>query len=447
MKLRRRELLKTVGAAGAVGAVGALGGAGLAGCATSRLGAPGVAVPASARVLVVGGGYGGATAAKYLRLLSGQRIDVVLVEPDAAFVSCPMSNLVLGGQRTLADLTVPYETLARRHGVTLVRDRVASIDPVQRVAVLGSGARIRYDKMVLSPGVEMIWDSIEGAQQANADGRVLQAWKAGPETAALRRQLEAMPDGGVFAIAIPEAPYRCPPGPYERACLVAAYFKAAKPRSKVLVLDANPDVTSKPALFKRAWAEQYAGMVEYRPQHKATGVGVGAGVVGTGGTVRFEVQDDVRADVLNVLPAMRAGAIAVGTGLANANARWCQVDYLNFESTAAKHIHVIGDAIQIAPAMPKSGHMANGHAKVVAAAIVAELNGWDIDPAPMLTNTCYSFIDFQRVVHVASVHAYVAAEKTFKTVAGSGGLSPAANEQEAAYAWSWARTIWADALG
>ena len=444
MTLRRRELLKAVGATGALAAAS---GAGLAGCAAGSVGAPGVAAPASARVLVVGGGYGGATAAKYIRLLSAQRIDVVLVEPDATFISCPMSNLVLAGQRALGDLTVPYDALTRRHGVTLVRDRVASIDPVQRVAVLASGARIRYDKMVLSPGVEMIWDSVEGAQQANADGRVLQAWKAGPETAALRRQLEAMPDGGVFAIAIPEAPYRCPPGPYERACMVAAYFKAAKPRAKVLVLDANPDVTSKPALFKRAWAEQYAGMVEYRPQHKATGVSGGAGGVGAGGTVRFEVQDDVRADVLNVLPAMRAGAIAVGTGLANANARWCQVDYLNFESTAAKHIHVIGDAIQIAPAMPKSGHMANGHAKVAAAAIVAELNGWDIDPAPMLTNTCYSFIDAQRVVHVASVHAYVAAEKTFKTVAGSGGLSPAANEQEAAYAWNWARTIWADALG
>jgi sulfide dehydrogenase [flavocytochrome c] flavoprotein chain len=439
MKMRRRDLLKAVGGAAAVGAVS---GAGLAGCAASRVGAP-----ASARVLVVGGGYGGATAAKYLRLLSDQRIDVVLVEPDAAFVSCPMSNLVLAGQRPLADITVPYDSLARRHGVTLVRDRVAGIDPVQRVAVLASGARIRYDKMVLSPGVEMMWDSIEGARQANADGRVLQAWKAGPETTALRRQLEAMPDGGVYAIAIPEAPYRCPPGPYERACMVAAYFKAAKPRAKVLVLDANPDVTSKPALFKRAWAEQYPGMVEYRPQHKATGVAGTTSAGGTGGTVRFEVQDDVRADVLNVLPAMRAGAIAVGTGLANANARWCQVDYLNFESTAAKHIHVIGDAIQIAPAMPKSGHMANGHAKVVAAAIVAELNGWDIDPAPMLTNTCYSFVDAQRVVHVASVHAYVAAEKTYKTVAGSGGLSPAANEQEAAYAWNWARTIWADTLG
>ena len=432
MKLHRRDLLRTLGA---------LGGAGLAGCATSRIGAPGSAPPTTTRVLVIGGGYGGATAAKYLRLLSNQRIEVVLVEPDAAFVSCPLSNLVLAGTRALADLTVPYDALARRHGVTWVRDRVASLDPGKRVAVLASGARIGYDKAVLSPGVEMVWDSIEGAQQANADGRVLQAWRAGPETAALRRQLEAMPDGGVFAITIPEAPYRCPPGPYERACMVAAYFKASKPRSKVLVLDANPDVTSKPALFKRAWAEQYPGMVEYRPQHKATGVDAARG------KIRFEVQDDVRADVLNLLPTMRAGAIAVQSGLANANARWCQVDYLNFESTAAKHLHVIGDAIQVAPAMPKSGHMANGHAKVAAAAIVAELSGWDIDPAPMLTNTCYSFIEAQRVVHVASVHAYVAAEKTYKTVAGSGGLSPAANEQEAAYAWNWARTIWADALG
>ena len=250
-----------------------------------------------------------------------------------------------------------------------------------------------------------------------------------------------MPDGGVFAITIPEAPYRCPPGPYERACQVASYFKAAKPRSKVLVLDANPDVTSKPALFKKAWSELYPGMLEYRSQHKATAVDAAAGIV------KFEVQDEVRADVLNVLPPMRAGAIAVQTGLANSNARWCAVNFLNFESTAAKDIHVLGDSIQIAPAMPKSAHMANGHAKVAAAAIVAELSGWDINPAPMLTNTCYSFVDASRVIHVASVHEYVAAEKTFKTVVGSGGVSAAANELEGRYAWNWARTIWADALG
>ncbi|MEO8058963.1 MAG: NAD(P)/FAD-dependent oxidoreductase [Burkholderiales bacterium] len=427
MTLPRRSLLKAAGAAG---------GLALAGCAANMIGTPG-----TARVLVVGGGFGGATAAKYLRLLSDSKIDVVLVEPEPAFVSCPMSNLVLGGSRLLADLTVPYTALTQQHGVTLVKDRVASIDPVKRVAVLASGAGIAYDKLVLSPGVEMMWDLVAGLKDASAQGRILQAWKAGAQTVALRRQLEAMPDGGVFAIAIPEAPYRCPPGPYERACVVAEYLKAAKPKSKLLILDANEDVTSKAALFKRVWAEQYKGVIEYRPQHRATAVDAASN------TVKFEIQDDVRADVLNVLPPMRAGGIAVQTGLANSNARWCNVHFLNFESTAQRHIHVIGDAIQVAALMPKSGHMANSQAKVVAAAIVAELNGWELNPAPMLSNTCYSFVDAKRVVHVASVHEYVAAEKTFKTVAGSGGLSPAPNEQEGGYAWNWARTIWADALG
>ncbi|MBC7975964.1 MAG: FAD-dependent oxidoreductase, partial [Myxococcales bacterium] len=366
---------------------------------------------------------------------------VVLVEPEAAFVSCPLSNLVVGGSRTLADITRPYDTLTSVHGVRVVRDTVASIDPVKRLAVLASGVALRYDKLVLSPGVEMMFDRIDGLAAANGQGRILQAWKAGPETLALRRQLDAMPDGGVFAIAIPEAPYRCPPGPYERASVIAGYFKTAKPKSKVLILDANEDVTSKPALFKRVWAESYKGIVEYRPQHKATAVDP------TTLTVKFEIQDDVRADVLNVLPPMRAGKIAVQTGLATSNARWCSVNYLNFESSGAPQLHVIGDAIQIAPAMPKSAHMASGHAKVAAAAIVADLNGWDIDPAPMLTNTCYSFVDDKRVVHVASVHEYVAAEKTFKTVPGSGGVSAAPNELEGALAMSWARSIWADALG
>ena len=374
-------------------------------------------------------------------MLSGYKIDVVLVEPNDAFVSCPISNLVLGGSRVLSDITVPYTALGKAHGVTVVKDMVASIDTAKKTARLASGASIRYDKLVLSPGVELLWDSVAGLKDANAQGRILQAWKAGSETVALRKQLEAMPDGGVFAITIPEAPYRCPPGPYERACQVASYFSVAKPKSKVLILDANPDVTSKGPLFKKVWAEQYKGMVEYRNQHKATAVDAKTN------TVKFEVQDDVKADVLNVLPTMRAGAIAVQTGLANANARWCSVNYLNFESTAAKDIHVLGDSIQIAPAMPKSGHMANAHAKVAAAAIVAELSGWEINPTPMLTNTCYSFVDAKNVIHVASVHEYVAAEKTFKTVAGSGGVSAAPNALEGTYAWNWARTIWADTLG
>ena len=413
---------------------GSLGLLALAGCASTA------GLPAKTRVLVVGGGYGGATAAKYVRLFSGQKIDVTLIEPSEAFVSCPISNLVLGGSKSLADVTTPYTALTRNHGVRVVKDMVASIDPVKKVAVLASGPSIAYDKLILSPGIDLMFDSIAGLRAVSAEGRILQAWKAGPETVALRRQLEAMPNGGTYAITIPEAPYRCPPGPYERACQVASYFKAAKPRAKVLILDANPDVTSKGALFKKVWAEQYAGIVEYRGQHKA------ASVDARTNTVKFEVQDDVKADVLNVLPPMRAGAIAVQTGLANANARWCQVNYLNFESTAAKDIHVLGDSIQLAPLMPKSGHMANSHAKVAAAAIVAELAGWEVNPAPMLTNTCYSFTDAKNVIHVASVHEYVAAEKTFKTVAGSGGVSAAPTELEGAYAMNWARTIWADAL-
>ena len=427
--MKRRDLLKLASVGGSAAWL-------LGGCASATTGGNG-----RARVLVVGGGYGGTTAAKYLRLFSNHRIDVVLVEPEAAFVSCPLSNLVVGGYHALADITRPYDTLAALHGVMLVRDRVTRIDADQRVATLASGGTLRYDKLVLSPGVEMVWNEVAGLEAASRDGRILQAWKAGTETTALRRQLEAMPDGGVFAIVIPEAPYRCPPGPYERASLVASYFKRAKPKAKVLVLDANEDVTSKGPLFKKAWAESYNGLLEYRPQHKATAVDA------TTGTVKFEIQDDVRADVLNLLPPMRAGHIAVETGLANSNARWCNVRWQNFESTAAKHIHVIGDAIQVGTLMPKSGHMANSHAKVCAAAIVAELNGWAPDPAPMLANTCYSFVDDKRAIHVASVHAFVAADQAFKPVAGAGGLSTAPNQLEATLAFSWARAIWSDMLG
>jgi sulfide dehydrogenase [flavocytochrome c] flavoprotein subunit len=422
--LQRRTLLQSTAALGLLG---------LAGCATS-------AIPTRAKVVVIGGGYGGATAAKYVRLFSDYKIDVVLIEPQEAFISCPISNLVLSGGKQIADLTVPYNALSRRHGITVVKDMASAIDTQRKTVTLAAGATIGYDKLVVSPGVELMLDSVEGLRAANASGQIVQAWKAGAETVTLRRQLEAMPDGGVFAITIPEAPYRCPPGPYERASVVAGYFKAHKPRSKVLILDANADVTSKGALFKKVWAEQYQGMVEYRSQYKTVAVDAKAGVI------KFEIQDDVKAQVLNVLPAMRAGSIAVQTGLNNQNQRWCGVNYLNFESTAAKDVHVLGDAIQIAPAMPKSAHMANSHGKVAAAAIVAELAGWEINPAPMLTNTCYSFVDNKNVVHVASVHEYVAAEKTFKTVVGSGGLSSAPNALEGVYALNWASNIWADTL-
>ena len=426
--MQRRQLIQTMVAGSAVGVLGLT-----AGCAS-----PGGS--AGPKVVVVGGGYGGATAAKYVRLWSDYRIDVTLVEPNAAFVSCPISNLVLGGSKTMADITTPYDNLTRRHGVRMVRDSVTTIDPDKRVVRLASGTELPYDRLILSPGVDFMWESLPGMAKPGAQDRVLHSWKAGPQTLALRRQLEAMLDGGVYAMAIPMAPYRCPPGPYERACQVAHYFSKAKPRSKVLILDANDDVTSKGPLFKKAWADRYKGIVEYRPKHTAVDVDASTN------TLKFEFNDDVKATVLNVIPPMRAGDIAVKSGLATANKRWCEVDFLTHESKAAKNVHVLGDSIQIAPAMPKSGHMANQHGKTCAAAVVALLTGGQPNAMPIYNNTCYSFVSDEDVVHVASVHRYDAAQKTMLTVPGSGGVSSAANELEGRYAWSWALNIWADTL-
>jgi sulfide dehydrogenase [flavocytochrome c] flavoprotein chain len=429
--MQRRQILQSAAAFGLLA---------LTGCATTS------SIPSKAKVVVIGGGFGGATAAKYVRLLSQYKIDVVLIEPNALFVSCPVSNMVLGGYKQMADITSSYAQLSKNHGITIVQDMVGSIDATKKTVTLARGGSIAYDKLVVSPGIDLMMGSIDGLAAANANGQILHAWKAGSETLALRKQLEAMPDGGIFAITIPVAPYRCPPGPYERASQVASYFKVAKPKSKILILDGNPDVTSKGPLFKKVWASQYAGMIEYRGDHKVSAVDAKTG------TIKLEIQDDVKANVINALPNMRAGLIAMQSGLNNmANGRWCGVNYQTFESTAAKDVHVLGDSIQIAPGMPKSGHMANAQAKVAAAAIVAQLNGWEVNTAPMLTNTCYSMVDAKNCIHVASVHEYVAAEKTFKTVAGSGGVSsldlkPEITTLEAAYAESWAQNIWADTL-
>lgn len=393
-----------------------------------------------AEILVIGGGYGGATAAKYLRLFSSNTARVTLIEPNTAFLSCPLSNLVVGGSRTMSEITSSYDSLSKRHGIKIIQDSVTSIDPNKKTVTLASGKILRYDKAIVSPGVSLNMNSIEGLAQANKAGITLQAWKAGPETVALHQQLAAMREGGTFAISIPEAPYRCPPGPYERACQVASYLKQYNPKGKVLILDANQDVTSKGALFKKVWADEYAGMIEYRPRSNVVGVDAKTK------TLKLEVEDDVKADVLNVLPQMSAGEIAIKTGLANSNGRWVNVHFLNFESTAQKDIHVLGDSIQVAPAMPKSGHMANQHAKVAAAAIVAELSGWEMNPAPVLTNTCYSFVNERQTIHVASVHQYSAKNKTFEPVHGAGGLSPAPSTLEGVYAWGWAHNIWADSL-
>lgn len=423
--MQRREFMGALGATAIAGS--------LAGCASTGSHASG------AKVVVIGGGFGGATAAKYVRAWSHHAIDVTLVEPNANFISCPLSNLVLGGSKRIEDLTVSYDNLTKRHGIKVVHDIATVIDPQKRTVTLASGTVLPYDRLILSPGIDFLLDEIPGLKQPGASDRILHAWKAGPQTVALRRQLEAMRDGGTVAISIPVAPYRCPPGPYERACQIAFYLKQAKPKSKLLILDANPEVTSKGALFKKEWAK-YGDMIEYRNQHKAVDVDVATQ------TLKFEVHDDVKADVLNVIPPQSAGSIAVRTGLATANKRWCEVDFLTFESTVAPNIHVLGDAIQIAPGMPKSGHMANQHAKVAAAAVVSLLSGRPVDAQPLYNNTCYSFTTDREVMHVASVHRYDAEKKTMVTVDGSGGLSPAPNVLEATYALNWANTIWADAL-
>ncbi|MEY4234890.1 MAG: Sulfide dehydrogenase [flavocytochrome c] flavoprotein chain precursor [Pseudomonadota bacterium] len=426
--MKRRQFVQTVSSASVLGAMGFV-----SGCATGS----GDKGP---KVVIIGGGYGGATTAKYIRMWSDYGIAVTLVEPNATFISCPISNLVLGGSKSMSDITTPYDNLSSRHGVKMVRDMVTSIDPDKRTVKLAGGAELAYDRLILSPGVDFMWETLPGMSKPGAQDKVLHSWKAGPQTVALRKQLEAMPDGGVYAMAIPLAPYRCPPGPYERACQIASYFSKAKPKSKVLILDANDDVTSKGPLFKKAWSERYKNIVEYRPKHALTDVDAASN------TLKFEFNDSIKADVLNVIPPMRAGDIAVKTGLATANKRWCEVDFLTFESKAAPNIHVLGDSIQIAPAMPKSGHMANQHGKTCAAAVVALLTGKSPNAMPIYNNTCYSFVSEEDVIHVASVHQYDAAKKTMVTVAGSGGVSSAANELEGRYAMSWARNIWADTL-
>ncbi|MGB4359598.1 MAG: NAD(P)/FAD-dependent oxidoreductase [Rhodoferax sp.] len=427
----RRQFVRTLGAGSALGALGSLGM--LSGCASTAGGK-------GPKVVVVGGGFAGATAAKYVRMWSDYGIAVTLVEPNASFISCPMSNLVIGGVKTMADITTPYNGLSKNHGVNVVRDTVTSIDADKRIVKLASGSELSYDRLILSPGIDFMWETLPGMAKPGAQDKVLHSWKAGAQTVALRKQLEAMPDGGVFALSIPLAPYRCPPGPYERACQVASYFQKVKPKSKVLILDANEDVTSKGPLFKKAWAERYKGMVEFRGKHALSDVDAAAN------TLKFEFQDDVKADVLNVIPPMRAGSIAVRSGLATANKRWCEVDFLTFESMAAKNIHVLGDSILAAPAMPKSGHMANQHGKTCAAAVVALLTGQTPNASPIYNNTCYSFVSAEDVVHVASVHTYDPVKKTMVTVAGSGGVSKAANELEGRYALAWAQNIWADTL-
>ena len=423
MLMKRRDFLKIGAAAGAM--------ATLYGCAGGG--------KASGHVVVVGGGYGGATIAKYLRMWSEGGVQVTLIERNPTFISCPISNLVIGGLKTMEDITVSYDGLKSKWGVRIVQDEVTAVNPEKRSISLKSGGTMSYDRLVLSPGVDFMFDQIPNLNNADAQSKILHAWKAGAQTIALRKQLESMKDGGTYAIAIPRAPYRCPPGPYERASLVADYFKKNKPKSKVVILDANEDVTSKKGLFTKAWKDLYSGILEYRNNSEVKDVDVATN------TAIMEF-DKFKADVLNVIPPQRAGNISTQSGLKLINNRWVDINWLTMESTNTPGVHVLGDAVFPAPTMPKSGHMANQHGKLAAAAILNLLSGLEPNPEPMLMNTCYSFVDAMNVIHVASVHHYDAATKTVQPVKGAGGVSAARNELEAKVALGWAKNIWADML-
>ena len=428
--LNRRELLAALSAAGAPGLVAAQG-------APARP----AHEPALSRahVVVIGGGFGGATAAKYLRS-ANRDMKITLIEPNVAFVMCPLSNRVIHGGIKLRELTRHYEPFTARHGIDWVRASADFIDPVKRIVFVGR-QHITYDRLIVAPGVDILSSSLPGLERASAQRRIPHAWKAGEQTLELRRRLVEMPDDGVFAMHIPKVPYRCPPGPYERASLVAHYLSITKPRAKLLVFDANPEIQAKKGLFERLWRERHAGRVEYHPSAEIQSIDA------TAQRVEFAIQGKVDAQVWNIIPPQRAGAIALRSGLANVGSdSWCGVDFLSYESTVAAGVHVVGDAIAGSPGMPKSGHMANQEAKVCAAAVAALLAGKEPVAQPIIANTCYSFVSQSEVIHVAAVYRYDAESRAMKAVKEAGGLSERPNLTEAIYAMAWAGNILNDTV-
>ena len=393
-----------------------------------------------ARVVVVGGGFGGATCAKYIRRADAA-IEVTLVEPRRQFITCPFSNAVIAGLRDIASVTHGYDGLRQRHGVRVVHASATAIDPTARRVTLDDGSVLAYDRLVLSPGIELRWGGIEGYDAA-ASEVFPHAWEAGPQTVLLRQQLEAMPDGGLVIISAPAEPYRCPPGPYERASLIAHYLKTHKPRSKLLILDAK-NAFSKQDLFRSAWERLYPGLLEWIPQSQS------------GRVVRVDTHartvstdfDDYKPAVANIIPPQQAAAVARAAGLDDGKG-WCAVRASTFESTVHTGIHVIGDAA-IANPMPKSAFSANNQAKTCAAAIVAMLRGEAV-PTPALMNTCYSLVAPDYGISIAAVYRVV--DEKIVTVDGSSGVSPLnapaeTRALEAEYARSWYANITADTFG
>jgi sulfide dehydrogenase [flavocytochrome c] flavoprotein chain len=390
---------------------------------------------AKGRVVVIGGGYAGATAAKYLRTWSNGGLDIIVVEPRSQFVSCPLSNLVLGGNKNINDLTFGYDLLKSNHGIQWVNDEVVAIDAASRLVKMKQG-ELAYDRLVIAPGIDFMYEQLPMLQSPQAQEVVPHAWKAGAQTVNLRKQLESMKDGEVFVISIPKAPYRCPPGPYERVCQVAFYLKNHKPNSKIIVLDANAEIISKKGLFTKVWAEMYAGMIDYRPNSSVVDVDVATKTVKT----EFE---SVQANVVNVIPPQRAGKIAKIVGAANVDKRWCEVDFLTYESKFVPNVHIIGDSVSAA--LPKSAHMATSQARVCANAIVALMSDQAPDASPVFANTCYSYVSDKMAMHVANVYRYDATKKIMVSAEG-GGVSDKPSELEGNYAQAWAKNIWSDVL-
>ncbi len=390
-------------------------------------------------VLVVGGGFGGATAARFLREWSAGAVKVTLVERNRELVSCPLSNRVLSGDARLDSLRFGYGGL-RHAGIDVLHQDVVALDPGARELRLADGRHLAGDRILLAPGIDFQWEAIPALADPDRRGQVLHAWKAGAQTLELARRIAALRDGGVLAISIPRPPFRCPPGPYERVSLIADYFRRRKPRCKLLVADANAEVIAKPDLFRQAWRELYPGIVEYLPEHGLEDIDLARGELRT-------QLGPLRADLLNVIPPQRAGDLALAAGMPLAGGAWVEIDWLTHEAKGLPGIHVIGDAVAAVPGMPKSAHLANQQAKRAAAAILDMLAGRSPQPAPLLANTCYSFVSADDAVHVAAMFRYSDATRRVEQVAGAGGLSVARSAHEGRLALDWARGLWHEALG
>ena len=406
--------------------------------AVSSIGFPAIVGAASKKVVIVGGGVGGATTAKYIRM-ADPSIDVTLIEPNTEYFTCFLSNEVLSGHRQMESIRVTYDGL-KGHGVNVVHDTVTDIDAAGKKVMTAGGKTFAFDRCVVAPGVSFK-NNIEGYDEA-AMKAMPHAWKAGEQTVLLRKQLEAMPDGGVVAIAAPPNPFRCPPGPYERACQIGMYLKAHKPKSKLMIFDAK-EKFSKQGLFMQAFERHYAGVIEWVGADKGgtvTRVDAATNTIYTGDTAH-------KVAVANIIPAQQAGAIAAKAGLTD-DKGWCPIDGRTFESTLQKGVHVVGDA-SIAGPLPKSGYAANSEGKTCAAAVVALLNGKEPGD-PSLVNTCYSVVGPNDAISVAMV--YDLKDGQLSKVDGSGGLtpkdsSPEMRAREVQYAYSWFENIKKDSWG